>query len=107
MKPSDPYDPTVYSNVSQGHKRFTWKELYMESLDELEKLHLFRRIVLDLDRNAGGRHEGDSDVADPRGISQGNPNLKTGGILGYNIRGGAYIMPERGKRHDPKEWGAR
>ena len=47
------------------------------------------------------------DVGDPTGVSQGNPRLHAGDVLGYDIGGRPYVMPERGKRHDPAAWGAR
>jgi hypothetical protein len=67
----------------------------------------FRRMVSDLDRNENGRHEGDADVGDPSGVSQGNPRMKTGDVIGYMLGGHPYVMPPRGKRHDPAAWIAR
>jgi len=98
------YDPDIYSNVSVGGKPLTWRELCDEQIKEIHKLSHFKRMVTDLDRNENGRHEGDADVGDPTGVSQGNPKLKTGDILGYSISGEPYIMPERGKRYDSKAW---
>lgn len=74
---------------------------------QAEKLHLqkFARMVSDLDRNENGRHEGD---VDGNALSEGNPLLKTGDTLGYGLGGSTrYVMPERGKRHDPDAWVAR
>lgn len=72
---------------------------------ELLHLQKFATMVADLDRNEHGRHEGDIDGSAP---SQGNPRLQTGDVLGYSL-GGAwrYVMPERGKRHDPDAWRVR
>jgi hypothetical protein len=78
-----------------------------EARAEIQNLGRFRRMVSDLDRNEHGRHEGDADVGDPTGVSQGNPRLHTGDVLGYDIGGRPYVMPERGKRHDAQAWGAR
>jgi hypothetical protein len=69
------------------------------------RLRQFQRMVNDLDRNENGRHEGDVDCGDPTGVSQGNPRLHTGDILGYDIGGRPYVMPPRGQRHDPDAWG--
>jgi hypothetical protein len=69
------------------------------------QLQKFARMVSDLDRNEHGRHEGDADAGDPSGASQGNPLLRTGDTLGYGLGGGIrYVMPERGRRHDPDAW---
>jgi hypothetical protein len=61
-------------------------------------------MIIDLDRNENGRHEGDADVGDPTGVSQGNPRLRTGDVLGYDLGGRPYVMPARGRRHDPTAW---
>lgn len=101
------YNPDIYSNTWKENKRLTWRELSEEQQEEIWRLRKFQRMVNDLDRNEHGRHEGDADVGDPTGVSHGNPRLKTGDILGYQLGGIPYVMPERGKRHDPKAWGAR
>lgn len=109
-------DPNVYSNQTQwvadpddteyGGKfvPITWKELAEQRAAEILRLQEFRLMVANLDRNENGRHEGDADVGDPTGVSQGNPRLKTGDILGYDIGGHPYIMPEHKDRHDPAAW---
>jgi hypothetical protein len=61
-------------------------------------------MIIDLDRNENGRHEGDADVGDPTGVSQGNPRLRTCVVLGYDMGGRPYVMPARGRRHDPTAW---
>lgn len=91
-----------------GHMEWlTWKELADQRETEIGRLRWWQQMVADLDRNENGRHEGDADYGDPTGISQGNPQLRTGDILGYDIGGHPYVMPERGKRHNPDAWGAR
>lgn len=113
---TDPYDPDVYSDQSISVarddgvcdvQRLTWREVAELLRREVSELRRFQQMVLDLDRNANGRHEGDPDVYDPTGISQGNPLVRTGEVLGYGLRGDKYVMPERGRRHDPRAWGAR
>lgn len=103
-------DAAIYSNVSTWRDgrmvRQTWRELAEEREAEIARLRGFERMVLDLDRNENGRHEGDADVGDRDGVSQGNPlPLTTGSTLGYGLGGSIrYVMPERGKRHDPDAW---
>lgn len=102
------YDPAVYSPIADlvdgQWVRRTWQKQAQDALADVRHLEQFRQIVLDLDRNANGRHEGDADVGDPTGISQGNPRLRTGDTVGYGIGGVPYVMPERGRRHDPAAW---
>ena len=65
-------------------------------------------MVADLDRSEHGRHEGDVQSGSPTGVSEGNPHLPTGARLGYSLDGTyAYVMPERGRRHDPEAWKVR
>jgi hypothetical protein len=99
------YDPSIYSNISQNGQRLTWKELYEESRKEISRLRKFQIMVMDLDRNEHGRHQGDIDTGDHTGVSRGNPNLMAGQVLGYSLGGGVYVVPERDKRHDPDAWG--
>ncbi len=109
-------DPAVYSRTGQwvpddtpdgGHMEwFTWKELAQRQQEQINRLRLFQSLVLDLDRNPNGRHEGDADVGSPTGISQGNPKLLTGDVVGYGIGGHPILMPPRDKRHDPTAWRA-
>jgi hypothetical protein len=98
------YDPNIYSNVSVGAQRMTWRELCEAQETELIKLRKFQQIVSDLDRNEHGRHEGDIDTFDPTGISNGNPKFCTGEVIAYSLGGKPYIMPARGNRHDPDSW---
>lgn len=98
------YDPAVYSNVSIGGRRVTWRELAEHQERDIRRLRDFERMVLDLDRNEHGRHEGDADTGDPCGVSHGGPH-KTGDVLGYSLGGRwRYVMPEQGRRHDPEAW---
>jgi hypothetical protein len=102
-----PYNTWVADDSPEGGKSvpMTWKEIAESRYEAMQDLHRFKRILVDLDRNEHGRHEGDVDIGDPSGYSQGNPRLKTGDILGYSLGGGKYIMPPREKRHDPTAWG--
>lgn len=102
------YDPQIYSDhyryVDDEKVRLTWKELYEITKTELDRAEKFARIAHDLSRNVRGRHEGDSDVFDPTGISQGNPNFSTGDVVGYQVGGRPYFMPPWNQRHDPYSW---
>ena len=90
-----------------GHMQWlTWEELAHQQEKELARLRLFQALILDLDRNPNGRHEGDADVGDPTGISQGNPKFRTGEEIGYGLGGQPIVMPPRDKRHDPTAWRA-
>lgn len=116
--PETEYDPAVY-DLSTGYwacddslpegGRFvpqTWRQLAEERAAELSRLRDFQTMVLDLDRNEHGRHEGDADVGDPSGVSIGNPHIRPGQVFAYSIAGDRrpYVMPERGRRHDPAAW---
>ena len=65
----------------------------------------FQQIVMDLDRNERGRHAGDPDPEDPTGVSQGNPAVCPGQVIGYDSQGRVYRMPERRRYTDPDAWG--
>lgn len=85
---------------------------WMEAVDvpvlvgqsELQRLRAFAVLVSDLDRNAHGRHEGDVDSGDPTGVSQGNPSLPTGALIGHTLDGRAIVVPPRSRRSDPAAW---
>lgn len=66
----------------------------------------YRTLLADLDRNASGRHEGDYDsyATDNGGISAGNPHLTTGQIIGYDIGGREYVVPEPRERGTLSAW---
>lgn len=85
---------------------FTWREVAETQEEELRLLRAFRSVLLDLDRNENGRHEGDADVGDPSGVSQGNPHLRPGAVIGYTIGGQQrpIVMPARADRHRPEAW---
>jgi hypothetical protein len=110
------YDPAIYSDQSalipgedgvSTWQRIPWRQLAEERAEEIARLRKFEGLVLDLDRNENGRHEGDADVGDPTGVSQGNPLMHAGDVIGYRLGGHPYVMPERSQRYDPSAWGAR
>lgn len=94
------------SNVSINGVRQTWQQLYESEHEAHVALQGYRRLLSDLDRNAGGRHEGDYDsfASDNGGISAGNPHLTTGQIIGYDIGGREYVVPEPRERGTLSAW---
>lgn len=85
----------------------SWAEIddpVLVGRSELERLSAFASLVADLDRNDNGRHEGDVDSGDPSGVSQGNPFLPTGTLIGHTMDGRAIVVPSRSRRHDPAAW---
>lgn len=92
-----------------GHRindvEVTWKELYERERQRVIELERYQIMLSDLDRNASGRHQGDGDAYDPSGISQGNPHLLTGVVIGYTIHGShQYVVPEPHLRRDLNTW---
>jgi hypothetical protein len=61
-------------------------------------------LVADLDRCMHGRHEGDNCGSCPEGVSLGNPHMPVGQVIGYGLRGGPIVMPDRDHKHDPTAW---
>ncbi len=68
---------------------------------------LLARMVFDLDRCQHGRHQNDACFGCPGGVSEGNPILQEGTVIGYNVYGQPYVVPERSKRYSAAEWGCR
>jgi hypothetical protein len=109
-------EPNPYSNTTRWvadpsepnggrYVRMTWKERYEQEKALRRESDKFRQILADLDRNENGRHEGDADVGTKGGVSLGNPMLQTGEVLGYDIGGRVYVMPDRANRHKADAWG--
>lgn len=99
-EPSDAH----LSNASINGVRQTWQQLYEREHEAYLELQGYRGMLSDLDRNAGGRHEGDYDSFVQGGISQGNPHLTTGDVIGYDIGGRAYVVPEPRDRGTLAAW---
>lgn len=62
------------------------------------------KLVQDLDRCVHGRHDGDPCFSCPGGISDGNPYVRPGAVIGYTVHGLPLAMPERGQRHLRAAW---
>lgn len=101
-EPSDAH----LSNVSINGVRQTWQQLYEREHEAHLTLQGYRTMLSDLDRNASGRHEGDYDTkaTGNGGISAGNPHLTTGQIIGYDIGGREYVVPEPRDRGTLSAW---
>lgn len=96
------------SNVSIDGRRQTYRQLYARELADRQRLEEYRRMLADLSRNENGRHEGDADVGVAGGVSQGNPHLKTGDVIGYSLGGAIkYVVPEPQLRRDIDAWKVR
>lgn len=99
---------TDLSNVTIDGERQTWQQLYERERVKVLDLEGYRIMLADLDRNEHGRHEGDGDVYDPSGMSQGNPHLATGQVIGYSLHGSwKYVVPEPRLRGDLAAWRVR
>ncbi|MDG5773930.1 hypothetical protein [Mycolicibacterium fortuitum] len=99
---------TDLSNVTIDGERQTWQQLYERERVKVLDLEGYRIMLADLDRNEHGRHEGDGDGYDPSGMSQGNPHLATGQVIGYSLHGSwKYVVPEPRLRGDLAAWRVR
>lgn len=94
------------SNVSINGVRQTWQQMYEREHEAHVALQGYRTMLSDLDRNASGRHEGDYDsyATGNGGISSGNPHLTTGQVIGYDIGGREYVVPEPRDRGTLAAW---
>lgn len=75
-----------------------------DAYDEAKRETALLAVLNDLDRCVHGRHQGDSCAGCPEGASQGNPHMPTGTVIGYDISGHGYVMPDREHKHDPASW---
>jgi hypothetical protein len=89
-----------------GVRPDTWRQVTETQEDTLRQLMRWCSLMLDMDRNENGRHEGDLDVGDATGVSRGNPHLRPGAVIGYTIGGRQrpIIVPDREHRHRPEAW---
>jgi hypothetical protein len=70
---------------------------------ELRRGRAASQLLSDLDRNADGRHKGETSFGDPTGVSHGNPLLPPGSHVGYGLDGILIVVPEiRGS--SPADW---
>lgn len=99
-----PEDCQHLSGLNVGHRNLTYPERVEHMNAEIQRLSEFATLVCDLDRNANGRHEGDTDGGDPSGVSRGNPHVREGQVIGYSLSGQPIAMPPRQHRHKAEAW---
>ncbi len=75
----------------------------LPTLDHRTRLGALAAILADLDRCIHGRHEGDT-CAECGGPSKGNPNFRTGQVIGYGLYADQIVMPPRERRSEPRAW---
>jgi hypothetical protein len=88
------------------HALLRTEQANVPTLDYRTPEGAFVALVADLDRCQHGRHQGDAcGPADAcTGTSAGNPHLRPGAVIGYGLRGGRIVMPDRDHKHDPAAW---
>jgi hypothetical protein len=60
-------------------------------------------LLADLDRCEHSRHQGDV-CGSCDGASRGNPHMQPGDVIGYSLRHGEIVMPDRENKHDISAW---
>jgi hypothetical protein len=96
------------SNISVNGVRQTWQQLYEREKARRIALEGYALMLSDLSRNEHGRHQGDVDSFDPTGISQGNPHLRIGDVIGYSLGGSwKYVVPDPLLRGQLDAWRVR
>jgi len=100
-------DGSGWCGVTREDRRVSWAE-QVESLNaKLRHLDDVARFLADLDRSPHGRHQGDVEAQTSSGVSQGNPHLPTGQVIGYDIAGRPYQVPEPHLRGNVEAWRSR
>jgi hypothetical protein len=79
---------------------------HLPTLDSRSSDGVWAALIADLDRCQHGRHQGDAcGPADAcTGTSAGNPHLRPGAVIGYDMRRNPIVMPDRDHKHDPAAW---
>ncbi len=95
----------LMSTMWRGDRYLTWKEAYELRLEDTLELKARNVILDDLDRCQHGRHEKDNcGTCDRTGGNKGNPRLAEDRIIGYDIRGNPYRVPETGTWEPAEKW---
>lgn len=81
------------SGVTINGEPQTWQQLYEREREQRRDGDRFRRLVADLSRCQHGRHRGDVCSA-CGGSSVGNTLLPPGTVVGHDISGRPYVVPE-------------
>jgi hypothetical protein len=83
----------VWSRQSVDGERQTWRQLYERTLTDNLALQRRSAILGDLDRCEHGRHAADNCFG-CEGQSHGNPRLSDDRIIGYDISGNPWRVPD-------------
>lgn len=75
-----------------------------QAAEESRRDSALASVLIDLDRCVHGRHEGDVCGGSCGTVSQGNPHLRPGSVIGYGLRGDQIVMPNRDDKHNPAAW---
>lgn len=101
-------DERIWSPLSVGDKRLTWREAYDHLAERLRRADALAGVLADLDRCEHGRHEGDicTGVNGCDGPSEGNPHAQQGQVIGYGLAGKRrpIVMPPRADRNNAEAW---
>lgn len=62
------------------------------------------QVLLNLDRCEHGRHHHDQCFDCPNRVSEGNPHMRPGTIIGYTVHAQPIVMPAREDKTDPAAW---
>lgn len=110
---------SVWSDMSVGDLRLTWRELAEHYREQLAAARQHMGTLMDLDRCEHGRHEGDAcGGCGLFGVpSIGNPFLPDGWggpktvpgtpqsrQIGFTFDGTPIVVPDRAHKHDPTAW---
>ena len=95
--------PTIESLARELKLRNEW---IRQNHERERRLIALVGVLLDLDRCPHGRHEGDT-CCSCGGVSTGNPEMRTGQVIGYGLDGVPIVMPDREHKRDPDAWRGR
>lgn len=95
----------VMSNQTINDQRLTWQQVCEELSEENRRLRERDVILSDLDRCEHGRHKKDNcSMCDANGGNKGNPRLSSSRIIGFDIGGKPYKVPETGTHEPAEKW---
>jgi acyl-CoA synthetase (AMP-forming)/AMP-acid ligase II len=92
-EPDEFTETDVWSRQSINGERQTWRQLYERAEAERQALQHRSVILSDLNRCEHGRHAGDV-CSNCNGPSHGNPRLSDDRIVGFDISGNGWRVPD-------------
>jgi hypothetical protein len=92
-EPDEFTETDVWSRISIDGERQTWRQLYERAWADNIVLQRRSGILSDLDRCEHGRHQRDV-CSNCDGPSQGNPRLDRDRIIGFDISGNPWRVPQ-------------